>query len=107
MILRDKDRQLLMQIFRAAALPGEVWAYGSRVNGDAHAGSDLDLVIRTADLQPLPFSQLSTIKEKIQTSNIPILVDLHDWARLPVAFQARILARYEVLFPAPEAGQAG
>lgn len=24
----------------------EVWAYGSRVNGGAHEGSDLDLVLR-------------------------------------------------------------
>ena len=28
-------------------LPGvEVWAYGSRVNGRSHDGSDLDLVLR-------------------------------------------------------------
>ncbi len=33
---------------------GEVWAYGSRVNGKAHQGSDLDLVIRTPNLQTLP-----------------------------------------------------
>ncbi|WP_394370317.1 nucleotidyltransferase domain-containing protein [Pedobacter segetis] len=31
----------------------QVWAYGSRVNGDAHVGSDLDLVIRTPDLKRL------------------------------------------------------
>ena len=35
-------------------VPGvEVWAYGSRVNGESHDGSDLDLVLRGPALEPL------------------------------------------------------
>ena len=53
MLLRDKDRQALLQIFSSTKTPMEIWAYGSRVNGTVHSGSDLDLVARTPDLKPL------------------------------------------------------
>lgn len=85
----------------ARHLPPEVavWAYGSRVNGNAHDGSDLDLVLRTPDLQALPASVASRFREALTDSNLPIFVDVHDWALLPSSFHPRILARYEVLHP--------
>ena len=83
----------------ARHLPAEVavWAYGSRVNGDHHEGSDLDLVLRTPDLTPLPGRVLSDFREALTDSNLPIFVDTHDWATLPASFPPRILARYEVV----------
>ncbi len=99
MLLRDKDRQTLLQIF--SLLPDnntEVWAYGSRVDGSAHDGSDLDLVIRNLDGKRLSIDDFIEIKERIQESNIPILVDLFDWDRLPESFHRNIEARHEVLF---------
>lgn len=98
MLLRDKDRKSLVAIFNTVDLPLAVWAYGSRVNGGAHAGSDLDLVIRTADLQSLPVETYLAIKQKIQYSNIPIVVEIFDWARIPESFQQNILEKHEVLF---------
>ena len=47
MLLREKDREELQKLFETIAIPVEVIAYGSRVNGTAHEASDLDLVIRT------------------------------------------------------------
>ncbi len=47
MLLREKDKIRLLDIFSTANADMEIWAYGSRVNGDAHNGSDLDLVILT------------------------------------------------------------
>ncbi|WP_035559226.1 nucleotidyltransferase domain-containing protein [Hymenobacter sp. IS2118] len=76
-----------------------VWAYGSRVNGNAHEGSDLDLVLRGADLQEIPAGVLSQLREALTDSNLPIFVDVHDWALLPASFHPRILNRYEVLRP--------
>jgi len=97
MRLRNKDKQHLIEIFQP--IPNiEVWAYGSRVNGTAHEGSDLDLVIRTADLQEMPLSLFLELKQKIRESNIPIVVELFDWARLPQTFKQNILQHYEVLF---------
>ena len=85
----------------ARHLPAEVavWAYGSRVNGNHHEGSDLDLVLRTTDLTALPDRLLSEFREALTDSNLPIFVDTHDWATLPASFHPRILARYEVLRP--------
>ncbi len=103
MLIRDKDRQSLQAIFASVQTPFEVWAYGSRVTGTAHDTSDIDLVLRTPDLSPLPMEVLVTLKEKLQDSNIPVMVDLFDWARLPSAFHANILNTYEVLFPNPHA----
>ena len=43
-------------------LPGvEVWAYGSRVNGRSHDGSDLDLVLRGPGLDKLDASTAGRI----------------------------------------------
>ena len=98
MLLREKDKQILLQIFSSVTLPIEVWAYGSRVNGDAHTGSDLDLVIRSKDLTPLPLDAFVELSEKIKDSNIPILVELRDWAMLPESFHKNILRQYEVLY---------
>lgn len=98
MLLREKDKASLVQIFSSAKVPIEVWAYGSRVAGTAHTGSDLDLVVRSIDLQPLPGHTFLELKDKIQDSTIPILVELRDWAMLPESFHKNILKQYEVLY---------
>lgn len=38
----------LQQLLARHVPEAEVWAYGSRVTGGAHEGSDLDLVLRDA-----------------------------------------------------------
>ena len=79
-------------------VPGvEVWAYGSRVNGRSHEGSDLDLVLRGPDLQRIDSGQLMDLTEALEASNVPILVQTHDWARLPEGFQREIEREYVVL----------
>src|SRR5690606_17186968 len=98
MLLRNKDKERLVQIFLSVDFPIEVWAFGSRVSGAAHSGSDLDLVVRSRHLQKIPIDVLLSLKEKIRESNIPILVELHDWARLPESFHRNIETHYEVLF---------
>ena len=86
-------------------LPGvEVWAYGSRVNGLGHDGSDLDLVLRTPDLQKLPAGQLLDFEDAIRESTIPFLVEVHDWARLPERFQQEIERDYVVMSDSPAPG---
>lgn len=98
--LRPKDLALVHDLM-ARHLPAEVavWAYGSRVNGNNHEASDLDLVLRTPDLQALPAGAISRFREALTDSNLPIFVDVHDWATLPASFHPRILARYEVVRP--------
>lgn len=98
MILRNKDRHTLIDIFKTVTEPIEVWAYGSRVSGSAHEGSDLDLTVRGHNLQKIPAEIFLDLKEKITESNIPILVELFDWARLPESFHSNIEANHEVLY---------
>ena len=99
MLLKSKYKQMLLDIFSELALPVEVLAYGSRVKGTAHDGSDLDLVIKTMDGKKIPIDILMELQEKIRDSNVPILVDLFDWARLPESFHKNIEACHEVFFP--------
>lgn len=98
MILRNKDLIRLIAIFESVPISYEVWAYGSRVNGDAHEGSDLDLVIRMPGLERMPIEIYMELKEKIRESNVPIVVELFDWARLPESFHNNILQKHEILF---------
>jgi len=98
MRIREKDKQALVQIFSTVSVPIEVWAYGSRVNGTAHDGSDLDLVVRSRGLTAMSVNAFGELYEKIKDSNIPILVELRNWAFLPDSFHKNIEKQYEVLF---------
>lgn len=98
MLLRETDKYLLLQIFEDVAYPMEIWAYGSRVDGTAHAASDRDLVIRGSGLQPLPRELIVDIRTTIRESNVPILVNVFDWASLPLNFQHQIDALHEVFY---------
>ncbi len=82
----------------AAHLPdAEVLAYGSRVQGTAHGGSDLDLVARNPDDPALPQPNLGELREALSESDLPILVDVLDWARIPESFRQEIVRGGTVL----------
>ena len=79
-------------------LPGvEVWAYGSRVNGRSHDGSDLDLVLRGPQLAEIDASQLAEITEVLREATVPFLIEARDWARLPKSFHREIEREHVVL----------
>lgn len=81
-----------VQRLLAAHLPeAEVIAYGSRVNGSAHEGSDLDLVARNPADPLQPQSYLSDLRVAFSESDIPIMVDILDWARIPESFRQEII----------------
>jgi hypothetical protein len=97
--LRKKDHEELCNLAQNCfKSPVEIWAYGSRVNGDNHDASDLNLVARNEGLTLLERDDLVSFKNCIQHSNIPILVQVFDWKRLPNSFHSNILENYEVLF---------
>ena len=90
---RDQIEALLRE-----HVPGvEVWAYGSRVSGRSHEGSDLDLVLRGPALKRIDSGMFLDLIEALEESNIPIIVQAHDWARLPESFQREIERAYVVL----------
>lgn len=82
-------------------LPGvEIWAYGSRVNGQSHDGSDLDIVLRGSGLAEIRASQLADFDDGLRDSTLPFLVEARDWVRLPERFHAEIERNHMVLVPA-------
>ena len=105
--LSSKHRRVLDALLRKHLPDVEVWAYGSRVNGRSHDGSDLDLVLRAPDLNEIPSSQLWELEEAIRESNIPFLVEARDWARLPERFHQEIEREYVVLTGAEDRDAVG
>ena len=98
MLLRDKDHKEIIRLAkRSFTKPVKIWAYGSRVNGIAHDGSDLDLVVLPDGDEMINLGELGVFKELLQESTIPILVQVLDWDRIPESFQANILKEYETL----------
>lgn len=97
LFLREKDRAAVLRLLARHLPEVTVWAYGSRVNGMAHDASDLDLVLRSVDLSPIPLDKLEALTEALRDSNIPILIEARDWARLPASFHREISRNYHVL----------
>ena len=100
---RDQIEALLREHVPGVA----VWAYGSRVNGESHDASDLDLVLRGPDLKRIPSGQLADLNAALEDSNVPIIVQIHDWARLPESFHREIERAYVVLVENTSGDSAG
>ena len=101
--LSARHRALIESLLRKHLPDVEVWAYGSRVNGQSHEGSDLDLVLRSPGLERVPIGALGDFEEALRQSTIPFLVEAHDWAWLPEEFHREIERTHVVLVP----GSAG
>ncbi len=80
----------LKNIFQQTVPDAQIWAYGSRVDGTAHSGSDLDLAL-------VGDGDISALKAALQESNIPFLVDVVKFEHLPESFQKEILKKHVVL----------
>jgi uncharacterized protein len=85
----------------------EVWAYGSRISGQAHDGSDLDLVVRDPEDPSRPQRDLWELREAFSESEIPILVDVFDWARIPEEFRSEIARSHVVIWEGSALGEEG
>jgi predicted nucleotidyltransferase len=72
----------------------EIWAYGSRVNGDHYEASDLDLVARCPEDLNHRQENLFDVIEAFKESDLPIIVQIIDWAVIPETFRAEIEAAY-------------
>lgn len=93
--LQEDHRQIIVRLL-AEHLPGiEVWAYGSRVTGESHEASDLDLVVRA--WEHLPPKSLARLRAALRDSALPIEVEVSDWHALPPAFHEEIERAHVVL----------
>lgn len=95
--LTPRYLEMVRQILREQVPGAEVWAYGSRVNGDSFEASDLDLVVRQPDDLKRETAKWWLLTEAFEESDLPIQVQIVDWARIPASFHDEIAAAYVVV----------
>ena len=86
--LKPADLALLKAILQQQLPLAKVWAFGSRVSGQAKPYSDLDLAIDAA--AALPEQTRITLLDVLQNSNLPFRVDIVDWHQTTEVFKAII-----------------
>ncbi len=88
--LPPEDLRIVRDLLAQLAPGTEIWAFGSRVTGEAHASSDLDLVIVDTPDAPSAGRQAAALKSALAESALPILVDVLAWSQIPPAFRREI-----------------
>lgn len=88
--LSENDLLIIKALLNKWVPNSQVMAYGSRVKGTSHEGSDLDLVVKNIHDPAQPTLEITNLKESFSESNLPILVDVMDWAYLPGSFKDEI-----------------
>lgn len=73
----------------------EVWAFGSRITGNAKKYSDLDLVVFGE--KPLTSEEMSNLREAFDESPIPFRIDIVDNAMIDDDFKQIIQKKYVVI----------
>jgi type I restriction enzyme S subunit len=68
-----------------------VTAFGSRVTGGARPFSDLDIVIRGSERMSI--RRRALLREALEDSELPFIVDFHDWEDTDEAMRNAITAR--------------
>lgn len=95
LFIKPNHVKMLRDIFDSYCPQAEIWAYGSRLNGGAHDGSDLDLVVKNFNEEN---KYLYELKEILNESNIPFLIDIHEFDKLPESFRKEIEKNYIVFY---------
>jgi predicted nucleotidyltransferase len=98
--LPEQWKQWLEAIFAQHAPEFDVWAYGSRVTGQCHNGSDLDVVLIHPSTPKRRCTTLANIREALEASLIPICVDVMDWASVPPEFYGQMNQQRVLVFKA-------
>ena len=87
-LVSPEQQKYIVQAIRRELPKTIIIAYGSRIKGDAHTYSDLDLALN--DGKPISLSILSHIEEIFAESDIPFKVDLIDFHMVDSTFQSII-----------------
>jgi len=99
LFLKVEYLEMIQSLIRQKYPNAVIWAYGSRVFGDektAHNGSDLDLCVKCFGSENGDIARLRGI---FTESNIPFLVDIFEYDRLPKSFQKEIDNKHIVIYP--------
>ena len=92
--LNAHDLEIVLALLRKFVPDREVWAFGSRVKRTAKPFSDLDLAV--IGEQPLPADVTADLADAFDESELPIKVDVVDWATTSTTFR-QIIERDKVV----------
>lgn len=93
--IESRDLEILKAILGRRVPDCEVRAYGSRINGVAHRGSDLDLaIVGPTRIDPFVLAELGS---DLEESDLPFSVDFLDWNAAPDSFREAIARRFEII----------
>ena len=92
--VKPEHLKMLKDIFAKYCPKAEIWAYGSRIKGDSHDGSDLDMVVKSFNDET---KNITELRQMLNDSNIPFLMDVTEFDKLPKSFQTEILKEYLVI----------
>jgi len=95
--IKPGAKEMLFSLLEQYLPNTTIWAYGSRVAGNARPWSDLDLVVFSDTEQK---KQIFSLKEALEESNLSFRVDLLEWDSLPDNFRENISASPTVLLNA-------
>lgn len=90
---------MVQRILEAHVPQYEVWAFGSRATRTAKKYSDLDLAIITD--APLSLAKVADLEAAFDESDLPIKVDIVDWAATAEYFR-EIIRRTSVVVKSAE-----
>lgn len=94
LFVEPEHLKMLKGIFNHYCPNAEIWAYGSRIKGEAHSGSDLDLIVKSFNCES---ANIYELRKLINDSNIPFIVDIHEFNQLPQSFQDEIKKDYIII----------
>ena len=94
--LKPEYYNMLIEIFKSYCPKAQIWMYGSRITDSSHSGSDLDITVKSFNDEK---KYLSELKELLNNSDIPFLIDINEYDNLPVSFQEEIKKNYVEIYP--------
>lgn len=95
LFLEDKHLKTLLNIFEQVCPHATICAFGSRIKNQAHEGSDLDLSVLDWGGQ---HENLASLKTALNESDLPFMVDVSDFRKLPKTFQAEIQKKNIIIY---------
>lgn len=95
LIITNEELAIVKKILQTHIPNLEVWAFGSRVKGNAKPYSDLDLAVITKE--PLSLQTHADLVDAFSESDLPWKVDIVDWALVAEPFKQVIMYQYVVL----------
>lgn len=84
-LLSDNEKTIIKNILEDHCKDAQVFAFGSRVNGNAKPYSDLDLVVKSDGVFEL--EDIANLKEAFADSDLVFKVDICDWHSLDNDFK--------------------